>query len=223
MDEVLIAEDSDEQLKMLMVGLEKYRDRFQVVPVPGGREAIGVLRQKPVSLVITDIQMPQIDGMVVLAYVSTYHPDIPCFVMTAYGTSRLKSKLPKDNLLRIFEKPFDIQDFAMAIIAALERDSASKNRKGISLASFLYLIEMEQASCTLEIEMEGYLPGVMYFENGALYNAECGDLTGEAAALELISSGSLNQRFNFSPKKEVPRRIKTDLQDLIRNVMGKRA
>jgi len=219
MDKVLIAEDDREQLKRLVIGLGKYKDKFEIIQVTDGQEAISVLKQEPVSLVVTDIQMPRINGMVLLAYVNTYHPNIPCFVTTAYGTSRLKSKLPQD-LLRFFEKPFEIKDLAQAIIAALEGKSTGEARKGISLASFLYLIEMERASCTLEIEMPDEAYGLMYFENGILYDAECGDFTGEAAALELISRGNLNQRFKFSPPKEITRRIKTGIEDLIRNVRG---
>jgi len=92
--------------------------------------------------------------------------------------------------------------------------------KGISLLSILDLIQMDETTCMFEVETPAGLTGVMYFKNGILYDAKCGDLTGEPAALEIISGELANYRFKFSPEIEVPRRIKMDLQDLIHNVIG---
>jgi len=219
MDKVLLAEDDIDQLMLLTSKLKKYSDKFEVIPVSDGKEAIDVLKEEQVSLVVTDIQMPRMNGMMVLAYVHTFLPSVPCFVITAYGTSRLREKLPKD-ILRFFQKPFDIDDFSHAIIAALERKENLEDVKGISLLSILDLIQMDETTCMFEVETPAGLTGVMYFKNGILYDAKCGDLTGEPAALEIISGELANYRFKFSPEIEVPRRIKMDLQDLIHNVIG---
>ena len=101
MDKVLLAEDDIDQLLLLTSKLKKYSDKFEVIPVSDGKEAIDVLKEEQVSLVVTDIQMPRMNGMMVLAYVHTFLPSVPCFVITAYGTSRLREKLPKD-ILRFF-------------------------------------------------------------------------------------------------------------------------
>lgn len=216
---VLIAEDDSVQLARLANILKKYRDKFEIIPVSDGKAAIDVLKQEPVSLVVTDIQMPRMNGMFLLAYVHTYHPNIPCFVITSYGTSRLKSKLPKD-ILRFFQKPFDINDLAHAITAALERDSASGDVEGISIVSFLNMIEMEQTSCAFEIKPRDNPTGILFFEEGVLYDAKFKTLRGEAAALELISSDIESYRFKPSPQEEIPRQIKAELHDLIRNALG---
>ena len=177
MDKVLLAEDDLDQLKLITTKLKQYSDQFEVIQVTDGKEAIDVLKEEQVSLVVTDI-------------------------------------------LRFFQKPFDIDDFAHAIISALERKENLEDVKGISLLSILDLIQMEETTCMFEVETPAGPAGVMYFEDGILYDAKCGDLTGEAAALELISGEFAKYRFKFSPEIEVPRRIKTDLHDLIRNVIG---
>lgn len=222
MDKVLIVEDDRIHLKRLTTVLGKYWDKFEVIPAVDGQEAMDILKQGPVSLMVTDIQMPRVDGLVLLAHVSEYHPNLPCFVMTAYGTPQMKARLPKD-LIRFFNKPFDIEELAQAIIAVLEKDFSREALYGISLISFLQIIEMEKSSCTFEIESLDQARGMMHFKSGVLYDAECGDLKGEAAALELIPRKMATYRFKFFTKKHVTRQIQTALQDLIQKAMGDNA
>lgn len=214
MKKVLIAEDDPLLLKILSKTLRKYSDIFEIVLVSDGKEAIDVLKEAPVDLVVTDIQMPQINGLILLAYVNTYHPSIPCIVTTSYGTSRLKAKLPEE-LLHFFQKPFKGDDLAKVIVSALARNDSIKAGQGISVMSFLSMIEMHQFSCVFEIRSSGKPTGVLYFKNGVLYDAQCGDLIGETAALELIARERATYQFKGFPKKEVVRRIKTDLRSLI--------
>ena len=222
MDKVLIVEDDRIHLKRLTTVLGKYRDKFEVIPAVDGQEAMDILKQGPVSLMVTDIQMPRVDGLVLLAHVSEYHPNLPCFVMTAYGTPQMKASLPKD-LIRFFSKPFDIEELAQAIIAVLEKDFSREALYGISLISFLQIIEMEKTSCTFEIESSDQATGMMHFKSGVLYDAACGDLKGEAAALELIPRKMATYRFKFFTKEQITRQIQTTLQDLIQKALGDNA
>lgn len=221
MHKVLIVEDQSDQLLRMTTILKQYADRFVAVPARNGREAINHLKHDAISLVVTDIQMPDIDGILLLAYINTYHPQIPCFVMTAYGTSRLRAKMPRD-LLRFFHKPFDVHDLARAVIAALEQEPADGTGKGISLVKLLHLVTLEGATCRFEIDVPGNPPAVMYFENGILLDAQSGGLTGEAAALDILSGVPGQYRIKPIGEKEIQRRIRTDLGDLIRNIYGTR-
>lgn len=220
MDKVLIAEDDRIHLKRMITILGKYNDKFEVVPVVDGQEAIDILKEQPVSVLVTDIQMPRVDGLVLLAYVNEHHPKLPCLVMTAYGTPQMKAKLPKD-LLRFFHKPFDIEDLARAVIDILRQTVGDDAFHGISLESFLHIIEMEQISCMLEIESSAMIRGAMLFKNGILFDAECENLKGEPAALKLIPQKIETFHFKVLPAKDVARRIQTSLTDLFHKALTK--
>jgi len=220
MDKVLIAEDSKSLLMYLTKVLGKYSDKFEVIPVNDGEEAIVVLKEQPISLLITDIQMPKVNGLELLSYVNTHHSYIPCFVMTAFGTSRLKAKLPKD-ILRFFSKPISVKDLARAILAVLDRNPEQVSLQGgISMVKFLYMIEMDNGSCTFEITSPDRGSGEMYFDKGILIGAEYQNIIGEAAALEMISWESTTFHFKPLTEKKITRRIKTDYKELINNVFG---
>jgi len=213
MDKVLIAEDDRIHLKRMIKILGKYKDKFEVVPASDGQEAIDILKEQPISMLVTDIQMPRVDGLVLLAYVNEHHPKLPCLVMTAYGTPQMKARLPKD-LLRFFHKPFIIEDLARAVIDILRQTVSDDAFHGISLESFLHIIEMEQISCMLEIGSFANIRGVMFFKNGILYDAECNNLKGESAALKLIPQKIETFHFRALPVMDNARRIQTSLTEL---------
>jgi YesN/AraC family two-component response regulator len=221
MDNVLIAEDDKILLKILSTIMGKYADKFKVIPARDGQEAIDILKQEQVSILVTDIQMPRVDGLNLLAYVREHHPNLPCFVMSAHGTPQLKAQLPRD-LLQFFHKPFDIDDLGRAIIETLERDITGDGLQRISLESFLNMIEMEQASCIFEIRPSNRDKGMLYFKDGVLYDAEFGGKKGEAAALELIATEKANFGFKFFSQKGLVRQIEKNLDLLIHEALGQR-
>ena len=158
--------------------------------------------------------MPKIDGLELLAHIKENYPDTPCFVMTAHGTSELKDKLSKSTV-RIFNKPFLIDDLAKAVIQVLEQDASGGTLKGISVANFLQLIQMEEKTCFLEVSSTGSEKGHFYFKDGELYDAVCGGLNGEEAAFKLLALDNASIRFkNFSDDKIV-KRISVSLMNLI--------
>ncbi len=214
MDRVLIAEDDRILLKTLTNAFKKYEDKFEVICTNDGQEAIEILKQKQVSLLVTDIQMPNVDGLGLLAYVSENHPAVTCFVMTAYDTPEIKKKLPKD-ILHFFPKPFQPDELGQAIIQALEQDIPHGSMYGISVVSFLHMIKMEQKTCLFEIDSPTQGKGVLYFEKGVLWDAVCGDSKGEEAALKIITKESAKFSFKHFPEKKITKRIQTDLTHLI--------
>ena len=218
MGKVLVADDDKILLGLITNFLEKYSDKLKVVTVQDGKEAINVLKREAVSILITDIQMPQVDGLALLAYVSEHHPNLPCFVMSAHGTPQMKARLPRD-LLRFFQKPFEMEDLARAVIEILDRDIAQSGVQGISQEGFLHMIGIQQSSCIFEIKSPGKDTGLLYFVEGVLFDAECGGLKGEAAALELLARETTTFGFKFFNPKGIPRLIKTNLDKLIRKAV----
>lgn len=218
MPKVLIAEDDRIFLKRLSKILGKYSDSFEVICVENGKKAIEILNTEQISLLVTDIQMPEVDGLELLAYVTEHYPVIPCFVMTAYETPELREKLPKD-LVQFLSKPFDIEALAGAIKKTLERKIPRGAIYGISVSSFLYMIELEQKTCLFEVILDDDEKGLMYFDNGILYDAVYSDLNGEEAAIAIIANDKAMFRFKDFPDKKVIRRVETDLPRLIEDAL----
>ncbi len=218
MDKVLIVEDDNKLQKLLQIRLRKYKNEFEVIFADNGVEGIKILEHKNISLLITDIHMPKLDGMALLAYINDTHPNIPCIVMTAYPTPELKEKI-SDNIFSFFQKPFQLDELTKAIRQALERDIPDGTIKGISVASFLQMIQLEQKTCLFEVNSPDEGKGIFYFKEGIPYDAICGNLKGEEAALKIIAMEKAEIRFKNITKEKIARHIKTELMGLIMEAM----
>lgn len=220
MDKVLIADDDAQLLLILAETLKKYGKRFEIVTVSDGLAAIKALQKEQFSLVVTDIQMPRVNGLVLLSYMAKNFPKIPCIVMTGHGTPDLKRRLERDSS-HYLEKPFQIQQLAEAISSILGRqESLGGTLNGVSLPGFLKLIEMEYITCLCEINSSDGQKGYLFFDGGILHNAFYGDLKGEEAALKLLKLDGVTIKFRKPPKKKIPRRIIRKLTALLTEATG---
>ncbi|MDM8544053.1 response regulator [Desulfococcaceae bacterium HSG7] len=218
MDKVLCVDDSVMLLNYLREHFKRYADIFEFITARDGVEAIDILKQEHISLLITDLQMPKVDGLVLLAYTNKYHPSISCIVMTAHGTPKIKETLQPD-ILHYIEKPFKADALAQSVLAALKQDLPGGSLSGISIVNFLQMIEMEQKTCLCEVETEDNPKGFFYFQGGLLYHAVFGNLKGVEAALKMIQIDNATINFRKPPERKIPRRIKTELVALIIEAM----
>ncbi len=214
MKKVLIAEDDAGQRMLMYEYLQKYRDQFDVLFANDGLEAMEMLRREPISLLVTDLKMPRVEGLVLLAYVSRNFPELPCIAMTSLRIPHLKRKLQQD-VLYYLEKPFGQDRFCEAIVSALNRETLEASVEGISVGSFLQLIGMELKTCICEILLPDDDKGFFYFKDGDLYDASFRDLTGEAAAQGMIRAERAVINIRTLPVTEIERRIQRDLTGII--------
>ena len=171
---------------------------------------------------MTDLVMPKIDGLTLLTYLNKNHPQIPFVAMTANKKKpEIVERLSKDNI-RLLYKPFMIDELAQIIIQDLESDSPGGSLTGISVGSFLQLIEMEEKTCFLEIISEEGEKGIVYFKDGKLYDAIYCGLKGEEAASELIGMNNASIRLNNFTDKKMTKRINTSLMNFILDAMRRK-
>jgi len=213
-DQVLIVDDSVMLINYLEDAFVNYKNKFHTIFANDGLEAIEILKNSDISLVVTDLQMPRIDGLGLLAYTNKYHPSIPCIVMSAHGSPSVRETIQPD-ILQFIEKPFSAEALAKIILAALKRDRPDGSLSGISISSFLQMIEIEQKTCLFEVESPGNPKGFFYFKGGDLYHAVFGGLKGEEAAMKMMQVDNPTINFKKPPSRKIPKRIDKELAYLI--------
>ncbi len=75
------------------------------------------------DLLITDVKMPEMDGIELLTEVKRIIPSLPVIVITAYGDVPMAVEAIKAGALNFIEKPLDRQSFLSAVEAVLKRNA----------------------------------------------------------------------------------------------------
>ena len=83
-------------------------------------QALEIIASFHVDLLITDIRMPRMDGLELLARVRSVHPEIHCILLTAYGEFEYAMKAMKLGVDNYLMKPMQIQELTETIENTLD-------------------------------------------------------------------------------------------------------
>lgn len=122
---ILVVED-DEGLQNLLRRLLS-QEGHQVTVVGSGQEAIRVAKEIPVHVLMTDLKLPDIDGLAVLERILQIDSKVIGMVMTGYGSIDCAVKAMKAGAFDFLTKPFDNDVLVSSINKALEAYRHSKN------------------------------------------------------------------------------------------------
>ena len=185
---VLIVDDDQIWLRLIKKKFEGYSDAFDTETAVDGLEAVEKLKEHAVSLVVTDLQMPNMDGLTLLAHLSEQYPDIPVIIMTAYSSPNSKKSVLDGGAAGYIEKPFVVEDLAKKIISTLEKETEGGTLQTVPLDMFIQLIEMEQKTCTIRVLNKATgEKGVLFFNDGNLMEARHHNLQGTPAAYKIFA------------------------------------
>jgi CheY-like chemotaxis protein len=212
---VLLVDDDHEMLIALKQGFEKYKDSFSILLASDGLKAVESLKKNTISLVVTDLKMPGMDGFELLAHIMEHYPDIPVIIITGYSTPEMEHLAREGGAVGYIAKPFLIENLARQILSTLRRESEGGTLHNVSSGMFLQLVEMEQKTCTIRLEDKfSNQKGILFFQEGDLLDARVNDLQGENAAYEIFSWDQVNLSIqNGCALKE--KRIHSEMQHLI--------
>ena len=219
MYDILVVDDDLFALALLEEQLKNYGDFFTPVYASNGKEAVEILSQVEISLLVTDLIMPgDINGWHLIEYIENFHPNIPIIVITGCKDEEKVAEL--DGRVReILLKPIRVKQLVKIVTNILNEDIASGNLKGVSVGSFLQLLEMDEKTCLLEVGTSPQNKGLLYIHQGKLYDAEYGDLQEYDAACRLIAMDNVSFKIKALPKLEIRRRIKGELMSIIMDAM----
>jgi YesN/AraC family two-component response regulator len=87
MSKVLVVEDEETLTWSMTKTLAKDRGKYELIITNSGREALSVLEKNSIDVVVTDIRMPDINGLDLLSWIREKYPSTKVIIMTAYGSA----------------------------------------------------------------------------------------------------------------------------------------
>lgn len=118
---VLVVDDEQDIRKVVRMSLEKLG--YYVIEAEDGQQAITLLNEGEhpmvIDVIITDIRMPNINGIEAMDYFQREYPSIPIIVLTGFPDLDLAMQLMKRGLTDYLVKPVDREKLAAAVGNAL--------------------------------------------------------------------------------------------------------
>jgi len=113
MSRIILAEDDSDMRRFLAKALEKAG--YDVVAFDNGLSAYERMREEPFSLLLTDIVMPEMDGIELARRATRLDPDLKVMFITGFAAVALNpgSQAPKDA--KILSKPFHLRELVREV------------------------------------------------------------------------------------------------------------
>lgn len=118
METILIVDDEKNYTLILSAILEE--EGFETLTANSGNDAVNILENADIDLVITDMKMPGMDGIELLESIKEKDPDLPVIMMTAYGTVEKAVEAMQKGAYNYILKPFENENLIIYVNKAIE-------------------------------------------------------------------------------------------------------
>ena len=105
---ILLAEDDNDMRRFLVKALENAG--YEVIDYDNGMSAYRRLREEPFELLLTDIVMPEMDGIELARRASELDPDIKIMFITGFAAVALNADSTAPKHAKVLSKPFHLRD-----------------------------------------------------------------------------------------------------------------
>jgi len=149
MIKILVVEDDRELRKLFCAVLTKHR--YLTLEAENGEEALAILDQESVSLIVTDVMMPKMDGYELSELIRDYDKKIPILMITAKSEINDKQRGFSSGIDDYMVKPIDVNEMIFRIEALLRRAEIINNRKLVIGTTILKFDELTVTNGKREI------------------------------------------------------------------------
>ncbi len=103
--------------------------KYNILLAEGGATALGLLAAQPVDLVLSDIRMPGMDGLELLANIRQKFPSVAVILLTAYGDVETAVEAMRNGAVDYLSKPVHFDDLAVRLERALHSRAVERENQ----------------------------------------------------------------------------------------------
>ncbi len=141
-DKILLVEDEKKLRRILQLVLSDAG--YEVQTAAEGGSGVECWKSWQPSLVLTDLKMEPLDGLHVLRYGSDHAPDIPCVMLTAFGTVETAVEAMKNGAFDFLTKPVDHEQLLEVVKQGLEASRTTQKQTADLLGSSAVMQELRE-------------------------------------------------------------------------------
>ncbi len=125
-ENILIVDDDVNILELLQRHLQSWN--YHVFKAISVKEAVTILRDTHIDLLITDLKMPEVDGFELIQFVSEHYPKLPKLVVTGYPSVQGSLAAIKSGVVDYLTKPFTKDELKSAIDKSVSTSKENQNQ-----------------------------------------------------------------------------------------------
>ncbi|MEA3231651.1 MAG: sigma-54 dependent transcriptional regulator [Thermodesulfobacteriota bacterium] len=129
METILIVDDEKNYPPIISTVLEG--EGYETLMANSGHQAMGILKNSDVDLVLADLKMPVMNGIELLEQIRTRDPDLPVIMMTAYGTVEKAVEAMQKGAHNFIQKPFDNEQLVIFVKKAVAMFNLVKENRNL--------------------------------------------------------------------------------------------
>lgn len=119
MQNILLVDDNKYILEALSLTLHDCAKGYAYLMAKNGLEALHILVRRQVDLVLTDLEMPVMNGYMLIKHKNQLHPSTPLLAMTSNFSPAVADRLRSLGVKHCIEKPFDYEEVTRLIMKSL--------------------------------------------------------------------------------------------------------
>ena len=223
---ILIVDDNPSVLKLLNISLNKAG--YEVIEAENGEEAFDIANKELPDLIISDIMMPQMDGLELCWMIreNSKVPIVPFIFLTSFEDAEMEIRGFRAGADEYLNKPIDRKELLQRVEDLLARtknlkemETKSDTHKGfsgnlneLSIVELVQMLNLNKKTGILQINSS--IKGNIYLKDGQLFAAEANDKKGEQAVYDLVAENV--GTFNFQiTEYNVDRNIENSTMNVI--------
>ncbi len=130
-ERILVVDDDEALLRLLTMRLSAIG--FDVTTCTTGEEALALAKREMFDLALTDLRLPDQDGLSVLEELKLIHPDLPVLLLTAHGSIPNAVEAMQKGAFGYLTKPFDDKELQATLEKALAQQRMSREIQRLKL------------------------------------------------------------------------------------------
>ncbi|MBI5249737.1 MAG: response regulator [Desulfomonile tiedjei] len=163
------------------------RAGFSVTTSGNGAEAINLLASRHFDFLLTDIRMPEVNGIELTGWTRKNRPQTRVMVMTAFGSPAIRQLSFRKGAIQYLEKPLDPNLLIEVLRSQGQKELFSGSIDEIDLLDYMQLMMLSGKQAIVEVVCSNGDRGLVFIASGSVLHAKCGELKGEDALYRCLS------------------------------------
>jgi signal transduction histidine kinase len=141
---ILIVDDDTALLQALPQTLSIRIIGVQVDTCDSAQRALELIQEHDYDVIVSDIKMPGMDGLALLAKIQELRPETPTLLITGHGEHQLAIQALRGGAYDYIQKPIDRDDFVASLQRAMQTHQLRRQVKGLLLSLELHALSLER-------------------------------------------------------------------------------